>query len=105
MPNTNPQAIRVANEKLRPLADKFGQLFNLCKALQAEAIAEGWVAMFPADAQTVEDGAAADGRAVITNAEFGTLITIVSSFITTMETNSNASRNNVLKIAVNPERV
>ena len=38
MPNTNPQAVRVTNEKIRPAADRFGQLYNYLKALQAEGI-------------------------------------------------------------------
>ena len=106
MANTNPQAIRVVNEKVRPLADRFGQLYNLCKALQAEYLAENWGALFPADADTVSDGAEVDGRAIVTNQEIRDLmLTVASGFITTMEATSNAQRNLVLKIAVNPERI
>ena len=47
MPNTNAQAVAIANEKVRPLADRFGQLYNLCKALQAESAAENWGAARP----------------------------------------------------------
>ena len=104
MPNTNPQSVYVANNKIRPLADRFGQLFNECKAKQAEAQAEGWAAMFPADAEVIVDGSATDGRTQITNTDVNTFINTVSAFITFMEQNSNANRNNVLKIAVNPER-
>lgn len=103
MPNTSPQAILVANTKLRPLADQFGQLYNQCKALQAEAQAEGWSAMFPNDAEVIADGAASDGRTIIANADIFTLIGVVTSFLSYMEATSNANRNNVLKIAVNPE--
>ena len=106
MPNTNPQAIRVANEKIRPLADRFGQLYNYCKALQAEAIAEGWAGMFVGGAgNAVMDGSDVDGRAIITDADVASFITDVSSFITDMETASNARRNRALKIAVNPEKL
>lgn len=104
MPNSNPQAVRVANEKLRPLADKLGQLYNLIKALAAEASAENWTALFPNDATVIDDGADVDGRAPVTNAEMATLIGVGSAYLTFMEQNSNANRNVVLKIAVNPER-
>lgn len=50
MPNTNPQAILVVNEKLRPLADALGQVYNRCKMAQDEYNAENWLALFPADA-------------------------------------------------------
>lgn len=106
MPNTNPQAIRVANDKMRPLADRVGQLYNLCKMLQAEAVAEGWTAMFTGGAgNTIMDGADVDGRAVITDADIAAFITDISTFITDMEAASNARRNRALKISVNPERV
>jgi len=105
MPNSNPQAVFIANNKLRPLADKFGQIYNLCKSLQAEATAENWTALFPNDAQQVMDGSDIDGRTICLNSDFSTLMGIVTTFLTYMEATSNANRNNVLKIAVNPEKV
>jgi hypothetical protein len=105
MPNTNPQAIRVANEKLRVLADRFGQAYNACKMAQDEYAAENWSALFPNDAEVIADGSATDGRTPITNADVVAFMTTVGAFITWMEATSNARRNNILKIAVNPERV
>jgi hypothetical protein len=106
MPNTNPQAILIANEKIRPLADRFGQLYNLCKALQAEYVAEDWGTLFPADSEIIVDGSAQDGRAQITNNEARTfMLTVASGLITTMEASSNLQRNLTLKIAVNPEKI
>lgn len=106
MPNTNPQAIRISNEKIRTLADRFGQLYNLCKMYQAEAQAEGWTAMFAGGAgNEIVDGAATDGRTIITDADVTSFITLVSSHITNMEASSNANRNLILKIAVNPEHI
>lgn len=104
MPNTNPQAIRIANEKIRPAADRFGQLYNYLKALQAEASAEGWLSLFPNDAQVISDGSDVDGRAPITNAEVRSFITLAGAYLTFMEQTSNANRDLALKIAVNPER-
>ncbi len=104
MPNTNPQAVAIANTKIRPAADKFGALYNYLKALQAEAQAEGWAALFPADGEVIVDGSATDGRAPITNADVSAFITLAGAYITFMEQSANANRNLALKIAVNPER-
>lgn len=105
MPNTNPQALSVMNNKIRVAADRFGQAYNLFKAMQAEAQAEGWMALFPADSEIVEDGSLTDGRTRITNQETRDFITDVGSFITFCEASSNAVRNRALKIAVNPEKI
>lgn len=103
MPNTNVQAVRISNEKIRPLADRLGQIYNLLKAVQAEAAAEGWLSMFPNDSEAIVDGSATDGRTPITNADVRSMLTGVGlGYITLLEQNSNAHLNNVLKIAVNP---
>ena len=104
MANTNPQAVRVANEKIRVAADRMGQLYNFFKALQAEGTAEVWTSLFPANAETISDGADVDGRAIITNQEVRDFIGDVTAFIAWIEANANVIRNRTLKIAVNPER-
>lgn len=103
MPNANPQAILVANEKVRTLADLFGQFYNLCKIRQAEYQAENWAALFPADAEVIVDGSSTDGRTQITNQDVRDFMAHVGTLITSIEASSNAMRNNVLKIAVHPE--
>lgn len=105
MANTNPQAIAVSDQKLRPLADRFGQLYNLCKALQAEGTANRWDLLFPNDATPLGDTAAVDGRAVITNADLTALIAIVTTFVTYMEASTNANRNLTMKIGPNTARI
>jgi len=105
MANTNPQAIAICNQKVRPFADRLGQLYNLAKALQAEAQAESWTSLFPVDANTISDGSDVDGRTVITNSDVSSFITMVGAIITFMEQSSNANRNLTLKIAVNPEKI
>lgn len=104
MPNVSPQAILVANSKIRPAADKAGQLYNYYKALQAEAVAESWLTLFPADSLTIADGSDTDGRTIITDTDVRNFITLAGAFITFMEQNSNANRDLALKIAVNPEK-
>lgn len=106
MPNTNTRAVNVANTKIRPLMDRFGQLYNLCKALAAESGAENWPGLFlPNDATVIADGSDVDGRAQISNADINSAIGIAGTFITYMEQTSNANRNTVMKVAVNPENI
>lgn len=102
---TTPQQKDIVNRKIRPLADRLGQLYNLTKALQAEAQAEGWVGLFPSSAEVIEDGSDNDGRMPITFADVASFITDITTFISDMEASSNARRNRALKIAVNPERL
>jgi hypothetical protein len=102
MPNSNPQAILIANSKLRPLADAFAGLYNASKSAQIEFIAENWTALFPNDSEPIVDGSATDGRTEITNADVVAFMNFVGSFITAMEASSNAQRNNAFKIAPNP---
>jgi hypothetical protein len=104
MPNSNPQAVRVANEKIRVAADRLGQFYNLSKALSAEGTAEGWLTLFPNDVEVMVDGSATDGRTPITNADVRDIITMIQDLITWAEAASNARRNLMLKVAVNPER-
>jgi hypothetical protein len=109
MPNTNPQAILIANEKLRPLADRLGQVYNYCKMAQDEYAAEGWLALFPNDAELIEDGSATDGRTRLTNQDVRNFMTYVGRLINIFEGGQVAAdaggpmKNNVLKVAVHPE--
>lgn len=101
--NTNPQAVRIANEKLRKVADKAAGLYGVLKLMQAEATAEGWLPLFPNDADTIGDGSQTDGRTIMTNAEARALLAHMGSIITFFEANSNAVRDNVMKWSVNPD--
>lgn len=103
MPNTNPQAVAVANEKLRPLADRLGQLYYYMKIAQNEYNAENWLSLFPNDADTIADGSATDGRTIITNTDVRNFMTHVGTLITSFEASTNAMLNNVIKIAPHPE--
>jgi hypothetical protein len=109
VPNTNLQANKIANEKIRPLAELFAGLYNECKSAQIEHGAEGWAALFPTTAgqgtEVLADGSDVDGRTPITNQDVTSFMTFVNSFLVSMEANSNAQRNNAFKIAVNPRRL
>ncbi len=105
MPNTNPQAVLISNDKMRKAADRAAQLYLLFKSLQIEYNAENWNALFPADAELIVDGSAIDGRTPITNNDVRGMFTFIDAYITFMEQNTNLNRNLVNKIAVNPERI
>jgi len=104
MPNTNPQAIKIANEKIRPLCDRLSQLYNAIKSAQIEYTAENWAALFPNDAEVIMDGSDVDGRTPIINSDVRSfMLTDAQAVLTQLEASSNAGRNRVFKIAPNPE--
>lgn len=106
MPNANAQAVAVANQKIRPLCDRLGQLYNLAKALQAEAAAENWGALFTGGAgNVIADGADVDGRAPMTDADVVAVSTLITAYVNFMEQAANANRNLVLRVAVHPEQI
>jgi hypothetical protein len=104
--NTDPTAVRVANEKIRPACDKLLQAYWFMKNLQAQYTAQQWAALFPSADPTGEviDGARTDGRKVLTNADVNAAITALGAFITFMEATSNQQLNRFLLPSVNPER-
>lgn len=103
MPNSNPQAIRIVNEKIRPIADAMGGLYNVLKSAQIEFVAEGWGALFPNDSEVIVDGSATDGRTPITNADARSfMLTHAPALITALEANANVGRDLTFKIAPNP---
>lgn len=104
--NTNAQAIKVANEKVRPNADLLLQVYNRMKAVQAAYNAQGWATLFPSADPTGEviDGARQDGRVVVTNADINNVFAALGAFITFMEATSSQRLNQFLKVAVNPEK-
>lgn len=102
MPNSNPQAVLISNTRIRPLADRFAQLYGELKAAQIAYAAEGWGALFPNDSEVIVDGSAQDGRTPITNADVRNfMLTDAVTFLNALEANSNATRDRVHKIGVN----
>ena len=104
MPNSNPQAIKIANDKIRRLANLMAGLYSSLKSAQIEYTAEDWGSLFPNDSEVLVDQSATDGRTPITNAEVRAfMLTDAVSFLNALEASSNAGRNRVFKIAPNPE--
>lgn len=105
--NTDPMAVRVSNEKVRPACDRILQTYFYMKSLQSEYTAQNWAALFPSADPTGEliDQARTDGRQVLTNADVNNVITALGAFISFMEATTNQQLNRFLKASVNPERV
>ena len=104
MPITDVEAVRFANEQIRPVADKLAQFYYLAKSVRDQWFARGMAARFPNTTDVVEDGSAKDGRPRITGADVNNLITRLDEIVTSFEAGSNAKLNTVLNVAVNPTR-
>ena len=104
--NTNVQAVRVVNEKIRPSADLILQTYFFMKTMQAQYVAQDWATLFPAGDPTGEiiDGARIDGRKPITNSDVNDVVTALGAFLTFMEQNTSQQLNRFLTVSVNPER-
>jgi hypothetical protein len=102
--NVSPQAIKVANEFLRPASDTIAQTYWRFKRMLALDDAQGWLAMFPADSGEVVDGSRTDGRRPVTNDDVRTVLSIMRAFVGFMETNTNQRLTQILKLSVNGDR-
>ena len=67
MPNTNPQAIKFSNEKVRVMAELMIAAIETARSFAAFYSAEGGDTLFPNDAELIVDGSATDGRPPVQN--------------------------------------
>ena len=104
MPNTDPAAVRISNEVIRPLCDATAGLAMRLAGVLKQGQVQDFASHFPATDDVIADGSDVDGRKPITNTDLNNLITMAGTFITFMEASANANRNLVHKIAVNPIR-
>jgi len=99
---TSPQAVKFTNEKARPFADAYAQLYFAAKTLIAEWNAQslsGVITNDPAD--TVIDGSATDGRPIATGEDVTAQVTRAQELVADLEATNNAKLNTILAIAVN----
>lgn len=83
--NTNVQAITFSNQKIRPMADLLYSAY-----LTAKAVVQAWntqsvSSVIANDTNTINDGAATDGRSPITDAQATAIITRCMELISWME--------------------
>ena len=98
---TNAEAVKFSNEKVRIAADKLAQSYYFAKEVMNEWYANNMGELIPVDGGNIEDGAATDGRHVITGNDATNVINRCSELVTDMEAGSNAKLNTVLGVAVN----
>lgn len=101
---TNPQAVRFANEVIRPLADAYAQLYFRTQAVAAEWAAQNIGALIPNTPDVVVDGSALDGRPQITGTDVNLFAAQAVAFIADADANGKVKLNTMLRIAVNPVR-
>lgn len=98
-------AIAFSNEEIRTAADDLGQLYYKAKAVTTRWYALGGTSLIPNSVgDTIQDGAAHDGRPVIDGAKVNNVMNRLLEFVTDMEAGGNAKLNTVLQVAVNPNR-
>lgn len=99
--NTNLQAITVANQQIRPLADAIVHFYWLAKQAKTASIAQSWNStLFAVDADVVADGAAADGRTLVTNNQLKIVLANADALVASLEASANLTLNQVVQVSV-----
>jgi hypothetical protein len=98
---TNATAIRFCNEKARVAADKLAQAYYFGKEVLDEWYAQNLGTIIPVNGGIVEDGAAIDGRSVITGNDVTNVINRISELVTDYEASGKAKLNTINIVAVN----
>ena len=93
---TNAQAVDFVNNFVRPLANQYAKLYYDVKAAGQFYTANNLAAVITNTADVVADGAAADGRPILTGAQVRTIVTRCNELITDMEATTNAKLNSLL---------
>lgn len=109
MANTNAQAVAFVNTRIRPMADLIFTGYETAKSLVSQWNSQSVATAIPNDSTVIADGAAADGRAPITDAQATNIVTRCMEFINWMErgtldtsgTLNNATLNTVAAVEVN----
>lgn len=97
---TNPQFVKFANERCRPLADAAEQLYQTAKRFQQEhtAMSAGTI---PNTADNFADGSDVDGRKRMTGAQAAALKSLADAMVTWFETGSPTRIAQLQQLTVN----
>ncbi len=98
--NSNAEAVKFANEKVRVAADTLKSAYLTAKAVVDEWTANNLGTLFPL-ADTVVDGSATDGRHPVTGNDVTLIITLASALVADYEADANTKLNGILNVAVN----
>lgn len=99
---TDPAATGFSNDVVRRVAEALRNTYASCKATVAHWNATGMSSKITNTADEIEDGAATDGRNVITGSDATSIITRCMELITDYEAAGNAKLNTVEKPSVRP---
>ncbi len=102
---TDAQAVRFCNEQARIVADQLIQVYNNATAILAEWTAKGGTNLVPNTADMVIDGAATDGRPLVTGININNVINRLTELVADYEADNGAKLNTLLQVAVNTTRV
>ena len=86
MPNTDPVAVRISNEVIRPLCDNVAGLTLRLAGVLKQGQVQDFATHFPADNELIADGSDVDGRKPITNSQVLSIIGATAQFVTYMNT-------------------
>lgn len=96
----DPQAVKFCNEKIRPAADRYAQLYWTAKILLVEWNAAGLGTLIPNTADVVVDGSVSDGRSPITGAMVNGFKSNLQLLVNDLEANAGIKLNGLTQIAV-----
>src|ERR1700732_3921277 len=100
----DPNAVAYSNNPIRPLSDRFMQLYWACKSASSDWTAKSLATLIPNDISPMIDGAVTDGRTQITGGDINVLLAHMNTLIADFEATSNLKRNQIGKVAVNPTK-
>lgn len=107
--NTNPQAIRFCNEKLRPACDRLISAIRTIREMRAEWDAQGIGPLVAGSQELLDgnmaDGSASDGRTRITGYDANLANTSAQALLTWCDGDGAASIAALTKPTVNTEPV
>src|SRR4051812_33223785 len=99
MPNiTNAQAISFSNTQVRTMADLMYTNYMTAKSLLATWNSQALSSIITNDSSIIVDGAATDGRSLITGAMVTNIVTRAQEIITDYEASTNAKLNTVAAV-------
>lgn len=100
---TDPQIVTFSNEKVRPAADRYAQLYWFSKIILIEYSASGIEAALAAlnNSDVIIDGSETDGRTPITVGMIEGMMANLQLLVNDLEANSDVKLNGLTQIAVN----
>lgn len=99
----NAQAVAFCNQKVRPMADTMAQSYFTAKAIVSFWNANSLSSVIPNTTDIIVDGAATDGRQILTGQAATAIITEALAIVSHYEASTNAVLNQIQQVAVNGE--